>query len=124
MHLTLRLLIAHIISRFIATASTRRWKTMILECVKWTATLKQTISQSSLTGLRNIGTKSTKQKHKQAVNMKSSFLRHSAYLNNPQINQRLQQIMQAGNVPLKREKKSLIYRTLRKHANRLAKNLT
>lgn len=51
---------------------------MISECVKWTATLKKTISQSSLTGLRNIGTKSTKQKHKQTVNTKSSFLRHSA----------------------------------------------
>lgn len=69
-NLTLRPLIPHIISCFIAIASARRWKTSVSECVKWTATLKHAPTP---TGLRNIDTKSTEHKHNQAVNMNSSF---------------------------------------------------
>lgn len=97
-HLALRPLIAHIISRFIATASGDAGRIWYQKCVKWTATFQQALT---LTGLRNIDVKSTKDQQK---TRKAPFEnRHSAYINTLEINQRLQQIMQSGYVLLMRE---------------------
>jgi len=68
-NLTLRPLIVHIISRFIATASARCWKT--IRMCQMDSHIK-TCPHTPI-GSRNIDTKSTKHKHKQAVNMNSSF---------------------------------------------------